>query len=320
MERKMVHYRPARLLILSATVSAIISTLGAANMLAAAANDQDDSVRSAEKAKNWQDMMSEKFRETWNALWQNKEAKSQSSIARASVDLREQPDSYIVRLTLPDRNLEKLEVTWSGDTLQIVTPAEGKTSGYEQHIRLDGVPADAKPAVERKQEDNLVVITVPKEPAAAMKPSPTPAPWFITPDDWDRDVLGQMEQMRREMDRIFNHAFAEFRGMGQFKEFFNQSRFGSSVDIREEIDKYIVRAYLPDRDMTNVNVTVEHETLKLEAKAENSEERQGDRMIFSQRSEYSQLLMLPGPVQADKMTVERKENMLVVTLPKAQSS
>jgi hypothetical protein len=86
-------------------------------------------------------------------------------------------------------------------------------------------------------------------------------------------VLGHMERMRREMDRIFDQAFAEFRSAPEFKEFFNQS-----------------------------------------------EQKEKDGMVFSQKAHYSQLLTLPGPVQADKMVVERKENMLVVTLPKASSS
>lgn len=115
-------------------------------------------------------------------------------------------------------------------------------------------------------------------------------------------------------------AFAEFRSVPEFKEFFNQSRFGSSLDIKEESDKYVIRAYLPDRDMNNVNVTVEGQTLKVEAKTENAGQKEKDGMVFSRKARYSQLLTLPGPVQANKMAVERKENMLVVTLPKASSS
>jgi HSP20 family molecular chaperone IbpA len=72
--------------------------------------------------------------------------------------------------------------------------------------------------------------------------------------------------------------------------------------------------------MNNVNVTVEGQTLKLEAKAEKTEQKEKNGMVFAQKARYSQLLTLPGPVQADKMAVKRKENMLVVTLPKALSS
>lgn len=129
-----------------------------------------------------------------------------------------------------------------------------------------------------------------------------------------------MERMRREMDRIFDQGLRGFRSVPEFKEFFNQSRFGSSLDIKEESDKYVIRAYLPDRDMNNVNVTVEGQTLKIETKTENAGLKEKDGMVFSRKARYSQLLTLPGPVQANKMAVERKENMLVVTLPKASSS
>ena len=69
--------------------------------------------------------------------------------------------------------------------------------------------------------------------------------------------------------------------------------------------------------MTKVNVSVEGQTLKIEAKAEESGEKQDKGMIISRQAQYSQLLTLPGPVKVDKMKVDRKEGLLVVTLPKA---
>jgi HSP20 family molecular chaperone IbpA len=80
---------------------------------------------------------------------------------------------------------------------------------------------------------------------------------------------------------------------------------------------YIVRAYLPDRDINNVNVTVEGQTLRLEAQAEAPDQKRDDETVVWRKAQYSQLLTPPGPVQADKMTVERKEHMLVVRVPKA---
>ena len=126
-----------------------------------------------------------------------------------------------------------------------------------------------------------------------------------------------MNRLREQMDRIFGQAFSEFRNRPEFKEFFDQAQFGSSLDLQEESDKYVVRAYLPDRDINNVNVSVEGDVLKLEAQREETRREQGDASFSSSKGQYSQVVSLPGPVQADKMTVERKENMLIVTLPKA---
>ena len=99
---------------------------------------------------------------------------------------------------------------------------------------------------------------------------------------------------------------------------FDEARFGSSIDLAEEGDNYVVRAYLPDREMKNVNVSLDGRVLKIEAKAEETEQKKDQGATVSHRAQYSQMLTLPGPVQMDKMKVDRKENMIVVTVPKAQ--
>ena len=125
-----------------------------------------------------------------------------------------------------------------------------------------------------------------------------------------------MNRLRQEMDRIVGQAFSEFRNRPEFKGFFDQAQFGSSFDVQEEGDKYAIRAYLPERDMNNVNVSLEGQVLKLEAQSQDTRQEEREGASFSKKVQYSQVLSLPGPVQADKMTVDRKENMLIVSLPK----
>ncbi len=122
------------------------------------------------------------------------------------------------------------------------------------------------------------------------------------------------------MDRVFEDAFREFRGESEHKGFFDEPRFGSSLDLKEEGDNYVVRAYLPDRDMQEINVTVEGRTLKIEAKEQETRKKDNEAgaLHSTRKAAYSQLLTLPGPVQSDKMKVDKKEGMLVVTLPKAK--
>ena len=270
-----------------------------------------------EKLEQWQDEMSDKFRDTWKSLRGNSKEKS---VATASVDLREDKDNYTVRLNLPDRNLDKVDINLEGDTLRIVAPAEDKTARYEQTIALADADPVAKPKIERKQKDSMIVVTVPKSLSAAdKKPSLTlPDPALLPFSDWDRDIFAHMEKMRRVMDRTFEDAFREFRGEPEHKGFFDKPRFGSSLDLKEEGDNYVVRAYLPERDMANVNVTIENNTLlKIEAKSEDTDKKEDKGVVKSRKSHYAQVLTLPGPVQGDKMKVDKKEGMLVVTLPKA---
>jgi HSP20 family molecular chaperone IbpA len=300
----------ARSLALSATI-----TLLAGVTVVFAASETRDSGSFAEKMKKWQEEMSEKFRDSYKSL---RGEKSEKSAATASVDLREQDESYTVRLNLPDRDLDKVEVTLEGDELHIVAPAEGKASRYEQTVQLSGASSEAKLQIERKQKDDLIVITVPKTRGLAQaSPEPTvPDPSLLPLQDWDRDVLARMERIRREMDRIFDESFKGFRLLPEYKGMFDQPRFGSSVDLQEQGDNYVVRAYLPERDMKHVDVAVDGQTLKIEAKAEETEKKQEKGAIIAHKAHYAQMLTLPGPVKVDKMTVERKEGMLVVTLPK----
>jgi HSP20 family molecular chaperone IbpA len=267
----------------------------------------------------WQDKMSEKFRDTWKSLRSDSKEKSFST---ASADLREDRDRYTLRLNLPDRDLENVQVKLEGETLHIVAPAEDKAGRYEQSVTLSGVVAGAEPKIERKQKDSMIVITVLKGSASnGDKPSlSVPDPALLPLTTWDRDIFEGMEKMRRDMDRAFEDAFREFRMEPEHQGFFDEPRFGSSLDLREEGDNYVVRAYLPDRDMENITVTVEGGTLKIEAKEQETRNKGGDTgsLHSTRKAAFSQQLTLPGPVQSEKMKIEKKESMLVVTLPKVK--
>ena len=287
---------------------------------AAAEERKQDSKGFLDKMEKWQDKMSEKFRDTWKSL---RGASKEKSMATASVDLREDKDSYTVRLNLPDRDLEKVEIKLEGDTLRIIAPAGEKAGRYEQTIALAGVAAHAQPKVERKQKDNMIIVTVPKglSIVGAVPPLILPDPSVFPPlSAWEADVFMRMKEMRRDMDRAFDDAFREFQGLPEHKGFFDEPRFGSSLDLKEEGDHYVVRAWLPDRDMQEINVTVQDRTLRIEAKEQETKKKEGDAgaLHSMRKAAYSQLLTLPGPVQSDKMKVEKKEGMLIVTLPKAK--
>jgi HSP20 family protein len=280
----------------------------------AATEQKKESSSFVDKMKQWQDRMSDKFRDTWEG-WRGK--KGGNSVSAAAVDLREQKDSYTVRLKLPERDLDKVDIKLEGESLHIAAPAEKKAGGYEQTITLANVAPDAKLVIDRRQKDNLIVITVPKS-STSMETAPVltlPDPTLGPLADWDRDIFERMEKTRRDMDRIFDESLKEFRS--EHQGVFDRPRFGSSLDVQEEGDNYVVRAYLPDRKMENVNVTVEGQTLKIEAKAEETEKKEDKGVVKSHKTHYAQVITLPSPVKADKMKVDRKDQMLVVTVPKA---
>jgi HSP20 family molecular chaperone IbpA len=301
-------------LAISLLVAGSVGLFSPINSAWGAETKSGDSSSFTERMKEWQDKMSDAFRDTWRNFGSDKNSKgfNRDSLAMASVDLREQPDNYVVRLNLPGRDLAKVEVNLAGDTLRIVAPAEGATARYEQSLVLEHA-SNAKPTVDRRSKDNLIVVTVPTAVGPALASRPL-APMPLSPlDAWDRDVLGEMNRMQREMDRIFDQGFGEFNRMPDLGSFYDQSRFDSSLDLHEENGNYVVRAYLPNHVLNNVNVTVEGNVLKVEAK--DVPPKIGSIGNYHE-SHYSQMLTLPGPVHSEKMKIDRKDNMLIVTLPK----
>ncbi|MEY3896128.1 MAG: hypothetical protein RLZZ214_1648 [Verrucomicrobiota bacterium] len=299
-------------------VVGLILSIAAASRLSAQAASTGEPKHSPafiEKMKHWQNEMSEKFSETFNAL--RKEDKSgDKSIAMVSVDLREKSDSYILRVHLPDRNVDQVEVTLENNSLSIMAPAEGKAALYQQTLTLTGLAAGAKPVIERRKADNLMIVTIPKAAAAPAEDKEPPTAESPV-ESWDRDVLDRMDRMHQEMNRIFKNAFQDFRSMPEHMGIFDEPRFGSSFVVQDEGDQYVVRAYLPERDLKDLKVNVQGKVLKIEAQAETTGERNETGAVSSYKAAYSQTLTLPGPVLSEKMKVDRKDGMVVVTLPKA---
>ncbi|HEX2750526.1 MAG TPA: Hsp20 family protein, partial [Verrucomicrobiales bacterium] len=260
--------------------------------------------------------MSRAFRDAQKKSGENDSKRGSGS--SASVDLREQSDSYVLRLNLPGRTLDRVNIELDGNVLHIDAPAENNAGKYEQSITLADA-AGSTPEIERKAGDALIVVKVPKVSTAdAPRPGAGSRIPFLPLLDDEKDILSRMDRMQREMDRVFKEQFEAFRLTPEHRDFFDLPRFGSSVDIKEEGENYVVHAYLPGRDTNNVEVTVKDRTLKIEAKAEKSDKKEGEGIVLSRKSHYAQLLTLPGGVNGDKMKVERKEGVVVVTLPKAK--
>ncbi|QIF02850.1 hypothetical protein [Roseimicrobium sp. ORNL1] len=270
-----------------------------------------------EHLKKWQEKMSETFRDAIKGLvktdTQNKPAGS------VSADFREQNNSYMLRLDLPHRTLDKVEVNLTGETLRVTAPEEAGTQRYEQTITLKDVPANATPVVERKQEQGMLVVTIPKTPVKGELPAAS-SKGLLTPPLYlarDTEIMQRMEQMRRDMDRAFEDSFNAFKFIPTYKDIFDEYRFGSTYNVEDKGESYEVRIFLPDRAMENVIATVEGQTLQIEARSESSSAglKSNDREVH--RAAYTQRISLPGPVDRAKMKVEKKERMMVVMLPKA---
>jgi HSP20 family molecular chaperone IbpA len=242
----------------------------------------------------------------------------------ASVDLREQKDRYVARVYVPNGDTSKVIATIDNGALHITMPgAEAKNEAkaqesYEQVITLPQPVRADQLTVERKQ--NVVVITVPKSTTAVAAVSPIPSPSPTTSSsplslaNWDERMLEDMRRMQAQMDQVFRNAFPNDQLNGT-----NLRRLGSTVNVEDQNDKYIVHFALPNRDISSVNVEFKDGRLHLTAQEQKntSSNRAAGTMQSVESGRYEEMITLPGPVNDSKMTVDRKDGSVVVTLPKA---
>ncbi len=91
------------------------------------------------------------------------------------------------------------------------------------------------------------------------------------------------------------------------------------TDIREEDDRYIMESELPGFDKKDISVDISGTslTLKAEHSSENSEKDKNGKYIRRERSygSYQRSFDITG-IDADKITADYKNGILIMTLPK----
>lgn len=245
----------------------------------------------------------------------------------SSVDLREHKNEYVARVYLPDGDTSKVDAKIDNGNLHLTMHTtetkDGATTSekYDQIINLPQQVRADQMTVERKP--NMVVVTIPKstsaravassQPNAAVNPAGSPATDSVVAD-WDQRMIDDMDRMHTQMNEIFRNAFPN--------DILNGSsllRLGSSVNVDNEKDKYVVHFTLPHRDLTKVNVDFQDGELRLSAQEQKKSENDSapNTMQSFERSRYEEAITLPGPVKQDEMKVDRQANAVVVTLPKA---
>ena len=127
----------------------------------------------------------------------------------------------------------------------------------------------------------------------------------------ERSFLQKMVQVPGKVSDSMHDTWRSLRGE-------ENGSPASSFDLQDEGDHYQVRAYLPNRDVENVSVTVENDTLKIDAEVREGSKKDGASGAYEgmPTSNYAQRITLPGTVKSDKLAVSRREGMLVISVPK----
>jgi HSP20 family protein len=122
--------------------------------------------------------------------------------------------------------------------------------------------------------------------------------------------------LRREMDRFFE----DLAGNGGRH---GMERWAPFMDVTETPEALVVKAEVPGVDPKEVEISVNGDTLTIKGeKKEEEKEEKGKTWHRIERSygSFLRAVMLPAPVDADRITAEARDGVLTITLPKTEKA
>ncbi len=131
---------------------------------------------------------------------------------------------------------------------------------------------------------------------------------------WTPKLPETLWDLRREMEGLFGRAFEEEMGAGLLSE------LAPRTDIAETEQGYEVTAELPGLKLEDIQVELEGEllTIKGERKEETEQKDKTFHRIERKYGTFRRAMTLPNAGEADKVTAEYKDGVLVVNVPKSE--
>jgi len=127
-----------------------------------------------------------------------------------------------------------------------------------------------------------------------------------------RSPFGELERMRRQMDRLYEDAMASHR--------LPQAGVFPLINLTEDKDKYYVRAELPGVKGDELDIQVTGNNLAISGERKIAAEQEGARYHRREREAgtFSRMIGLPGEVDTDKVEASLQNGILTVAVSKAE--
>jgi HSP20 family protein len=129
-------------------------------------------------------------------------------------------------------------------------------------------------------------------------------------------IIRRIPDLIDEFERLPDHF------LGSWRPLVLQPVFTPTVDIHEEKDKLVVKAELPGVAKDDLEVTLDENTLRIQAEKKHEEVTDGTDYYACERhfGHYSRLISLPFRVDAEKASASLDDGVLEIRLPKAEEA
>ncbi len=131
-----------------------------------------------------------------------------------------------------------------------------------------------------------------------------------------RDPWQMVDQWRKEMDQALG-------GQALVRDDATRvvgSDWTPAVDIKEEVDHFVLHADIPGVKPEDIEVSMENGVLTIrgERRHESQESAEGYKRLERQHGVFIRRFALPDSVDAERIAATGKDGVLEVVLPKAQ--
>lgn len=131
----------------------------------------------------------------------------------------------------------------------------------------------------------------------------------------------EIQQMQRNMNRMFNRTFTHFNQSPDFRQFFSSSVTVPKMDVKENKKQYTIIVNVPGADTKNMSVNLNGQMLTVKGEQNSSEKNKNSNgnIVFQERSSgsFQRTITLPGPVKKSGMKTQISNGVLTITIPKA---
>ena len=138
-----------------------------------------------------------------------------------------------------------------------------------------------------------------------------------------------MSLVRYEPINLFDRFQKEFKRMGLLDPLFNEvlsddntdvaiSHWRPAVDIKEEDNRFLIKADIPGVDPKDIEITMEDGvlTIKGERVTEKDEKREGYRRVERSRGTFYRRFSMPDTADAEKIEAKGRDGVLEIVIPK----
>lgn len=130
-----------------------------------------------------------------------------------------------------------------------------------------------------------------------------------------RETQAMQDRILRAMN------IANTRRSDDDRQSLTTSDWAPTVDISEDGNEYLIKAELPEVSKNDVKVTVENGvlTIKGERRFEHEESNKKYHRVERSYGSFTRSFSMPEDAEADKVSAEFKDGLLLVRLPKCEA-